>query len=193
MFRPPEIVFRNVDPSAAVESAIRERIQKLAERYPDLLGCTVTVESPNRRGHKGHLYFLRIDLSVRGDELVVNRTHGDDHAHEDIYVAVRDAFDALTRQVERYENRRRREVKRHEAPPQGRVARLFESDGYGFIGTPDGRHVYFHRNALLGEPFDQLAVGDAVEFVEVAGDDGPQASTVRRVGPWRATQAGVRL
>jgi ribosome-associated translation inhibitor RaiA len=36
---------------------------------------------------------------VPGKELVVSRDPGDVHAHKDVYVAIRDAFDAAERQL----------------------------------------------------------------------------------------------
>jgi ribosome-associated translation inhibitor RaiA len=54
------------------------------------------------------LHSVRIDLSVPGAELVAN--HARD---EDVYVALRDAFAAITRQLEEYARRQRGEVKTH--------------------------------------------------------------------------------
>jgi len=51
---------------------------------------------------------VRIDIKVPGSEIVVNRDK-----HEDIYVALRDAFDAAKRQVEEFGRRQRGDVKRH--------------------------------------------------------------------------------
>jgi hypothetical protein len=42
---------------------------------------------------------VRIDLTVPGAELVVSRDPELDHGHEDVYVAIRDAFDAARRQL----------------------------------------------------------------------------------------------
>jgi cold shock CspA family protein len=80
--------------------------------------------------------------------------------------------------------RQRGAVKVHETPPLGRVAKLFSD--YGFVETADGREIYFHRNAVLHDGFDHLAVGAEVEIVEEQGEQGPQASTVRLAGKQRA-------
>jgi cold shock CspA family protein len=69
-------------------------------------------------------------------------------------------------------------VKAHEPAPHGRIARLDRAEGYGFIGTPDGREIYFHRNSVVNAGFDRLEEGDPVRFHEEAGEKGPQASTV---------------
>ncbi len=55
-------------------------------------------------------------------------------------------------------------------------------DDYGFIETVDGREIYFHRNSLVGDtPFEALEPGAGVAFSEEAGEEGPQASSVRVV------------
>lgn len=178
----PEIVFRNIDRSDAVEAKVREKIEAL-ERYCDrITACRVMIEEPHRRHTAGNLFHIRIDLTVPGKEIVVRRDPPADHAREDVYVAVRDAFDAVRRQLEDYVRMTGGLTKAHEAPPHGKVARLFPEEDHGFIATSDGRDVYFHRNAVVDARFEDLAVGTEVRFVEAEGMEGPQASTVRRVG-----------
>jgi cold shock CspA family protein len=76
----------------------------------------------------------------------------------------------------------RQETKTHEEQPHGRIATLFPDEGYGFIETSDGSEVYFHRNSLFNDDFEQLQVGDEVRFAEEEGDKGLQASTIRLIG-----------
>lgn len=179
---PLQIVFRNLDPSDAIEAKVRERAELLERYADDVMSCRVVIEASHKHRHKGHLYHVRIDLKVPGAEIVASREPELDHAHEDVYVAIRDAFDALRRRLEDYERRRRGDVKRHEAPPHGRVVELVPDEDFGRIETSDGRLVYFHRHSLLDADFDDLAVGTEVRFVEEMGERGPQASTVRVVG-----------
>lgn len=177
----PQITYRDVDPSPAIEQAIRRRADDLEKFSDDIIFCRVVVERPHRRGHQGHLYRCRVDLSVRGDELVAGRNPAEHSAHEDVYVAIRDAFRAARRELQDYAGRRRRHVKQRKGPPHGRVTRLFQHDGYGFIVAPDGHEVYFHRNSVVGD-FDSLDIGAEVRFEESSGEQGPQASTVTPVG-----------
>ena len=177
---PLQVTFRNMEASEAVEQAVQEKAAKLERFYDRIMGCRVMVEAVTRRHHQGNLYRVRIDLTVPGRELVVSREPGLDHAHEDVYVAIRDAFDAIRRQLEDHARRRRHQVKRHEPPPHGRVSQLFPD--HGFIETPDGREIYFHRNSVLNGGFDHLQVGTEVAFTEEEGIKGPQASTVRPLG-----------
>ena len=108
----------------------------------------------------------------------------DHYSHEDIYVAIRDAFDATQRRLADYAQRQRGDVKPREAPPVVRVTKLFPTEGYGFITTLDGREIYFHKNSVLNDAFDRLEVGSEVQYVEEEGEKGPQASTVRLVRKW---------
>lgn len=179
---PLEITFRNMEPSEAMEANVRERADKLNQFYDQIMSCRVVVESQHRHHHKGNIYHVRIDLTVPDDELVVSRDPKDNHAHEDAYVAIRDAFDAARRQLKEYAEKRRRKVKHHEAPPHGQISLLVPDQDYGMILAPDGREVYFHRNSVVNGGFEELGVGAEVRFEEEEGDKGPQASTVHVVG-----------
>jgi len=113
--QPVEVMFHNLQPSPAIEAKIRDRAARLDRFYDQIMSCRVAVEAAHRHHHKGNLYRIRIDLTVPDEELVVSRVPDDQQAHEDIYVAIRDAFDAMRRQLEDYARRRRGQVKRHTA------------------------------------------------------------------------------
>ncbi len=179
---PLEVTFRNMDRSEAVESAVRERAAKLDHFADHIMSCRVVVEAPHKHHHQGGLFHVRIDIKVPGRELVVSREPAGHHAHEDVYVAVRDAFDAARRQLEDYVRHVRGDEKTHETPAHGRVLTLVPPEDYGIIRASDGREVYFHRHSVLGAGFDRLQEGDEVRFAEEQGDKGPQASTVHPVG-----------
>ena len=180
---PLQITFRDMEPSAAVEANIREKAGRLEQFYDQIMSCRVMVEAPHSHHHQGNLYQVRIDLGVPdGELLVTHEHHHKDHSHEDVYVAIRDAFDAMKRQLEDYARKRRGKTKKHESPAHGRVLVLVPEEGYGRIETPDERVIYFHRNSVLDNDFDKLEVGSEVRFVEEMGERGPQASTVTRVG-----------
>lgn len=177
---PLQVVFRNMQPSAAVEAKVRERADQLEQFYQPIMSCRVTVEAHHKHHHQGNLFHVRVDLKVPEAELVASRDPGEHHAHEDVFVAVRDAFDAVRRQLEDYIRRRRGHVKSHEVPLHGRIAEIYPD--HGKIETTDARLVYFHRNSVVGADFDKLDIGAEVRFVEEAGELGPQASTVHVIG-----------
>lgn len=97
---PLQITFRNMPASLAVRTRIEEQAAKLARFNDRVTSCRVVVRAPHRHHHKGRLYHVSIDAKMPGTEIAVNRDPGGHHAHEDVYVAVRDAFGALTRQLE---------------------------------------------------------------------------------------------
>ena len=136
---PLQITFRNMPSSQAVESHVREKAAELEAFCQRILSCRVTIEAPHRHHQKGKAYEVRIDIAIPGDEIVVNhapnrlktpklneRSGGDNDvveshqihrhgAHEDIYVAIRDAFNAAGRKLQDYMRRRGGFVKAHES------------------------------------------------------------------------------
>ena len=94
---PLQITIRNIDHSEALETHIRDKAKKLDEFFDHIMSCRVVVEIPHKHHHQGKQYNVRIDIGVPGSEIVVNRDHA-----EDVYVALRDAFDAAKRQLEEY-------------------------------------------------------------------------------------------
>ncbi len=173
-----QVTFRDMEPSRRIEQAIREKAAKLDQFHDRITSCRVVVAAPHRHHQKGRLYNVRVDLTVPGGELVVNRDNSQAMAHHDVHVAIRDAFNAARRRVQDYARRRRGEVKSHAEEPSARVSKLFSTKGYGFIETSDGREIYFHENSVR-EGFERLTLGTRVHFTEEQGQQGPQASTVR--------------
>ncbi len=170
---PLQITFHDITHSEALETHIREKAQKLEQFYSALIGCKVVVDQPGLHQHKGKPFNIRIDLTVPGAEIVVDR-----QKNEDVYVALRDAFDAARRKLEDYGRRQRLEVKTHEPVLSGRVARLIPEERFGFIAGIDGREFYFSAMNLANGNYDQLQEGDDVRFLEDAGKDGLQARRV---------------
>lgn len=181
----------------AASEALRQRIEREAqklERFSDrITACKVAVVGRRGRHRQGELYGVRLTLVMPGrDDVIVNRNPPTDHAHEDAFVAVRDAFNAARRRLQDHERRFAGRVKIPARAPHGWVSRLAPEDGFGFIGTADGREIYFHRNAVLNGGFDRLSVGAEVRFTEEEGDKGPQASTVHVTGHRTRGQESVR-
>ncbi len=173
MKQPLQITFHNFDRSEAVEAAAMEKAEKLSRFCPDIMACHVSLNLLQKHKTKGRPYAVRIDLTLPGHELVVNREQD-----EDIYVALRDAFNDMGRQVEEVVRRRRGDVKTHANEIRGEVVRLNGAEGFGFIRGADGTEYYFSRENLVGIDFDRLSPGTAVQFIEEMAADGPQAKRV---------------
>ena len=178
---PVQISFRGVPSSDAIEAKVRARAARLERYYDHIMGCRVMIESPHRRHHQGKLYHVRIDLTVPGGELVVTREPAEHHAHEDVYVAIRDAFDAARRRLEDHARRQRGAVKVHEPRPLAEVCRLFRRRAMDSSRRPTAARCTSIATAC-STMVRLLEIGSRVEFVEEPGEQGPQASTVRISG-----------
>ncbi len=106
---PLQITIRDVEHSEALETHIRDKVKKLDEFFNHITSCRVVVEVPHKHHHQGKQFNVRIDIGVPGSEIVVNRDHA-----EDVYVALRDAFDAAKRRLEDYVRKIRGDVKAHQ-------------------------------------------------------------------------------
>jgi ribosome-associated translation inhibitor RaiA len=99
MQTPLRITFRGMDASPALTEDIEARVGKLEQVDRRIIGCHVVVEQPHQHHHQGRRFHVRVDVSVPGREIVVERDPGKDPAHEDPFVAVRDAFRAARRRL----------------------------------------------------------------------------------------------
>lgn len=182
MQSPLQITFREMEPSVAIEEKIREKAAKLEQYFPEIIGCHVRIGALHRHHHQGKVYHVGVDIKVPNDEIVVSREPELNHAHEDVYVAIRDSFDKARRQLEDYGRRQRGQTKTHEMPLHGRISEIHPSQGYGRLETGDGREVYFHKNSVIHGDFEKLRVGSEVRFAEEKGEKGLQASNVIPIG-----------
>jgi cold shock CspA family protein/ribosome-associated translation inhibitor RaiA len=179
---PLQIGFHGMEPSVAIEEEIRQRAEKLDEIYARIISIRVVVEEKQHPRAGGKRFHIRLEITIPGEDVIVNRDPGDDDNHKNIHAAIRDAFSAARRQLLDRMGKMQGKVKSHEGPPHAFVARIFKDDGYGFLETPDGREIFFHENSVLNGQFNALEVGTEVRFAEEAGEKGPQASTVDIVG-----------
>lgn len=170
---PVHIRFQGMEPSDALEASTREHADKLDTFASDIMTCHVDIDLEQKHKHQGRPYGVRIDLTLPGHELVVNRVQ-----NEDVYVALRDAFDNMKRQLEDVVRKRRGQEKQHVVPLHGELVRLDDAGGFGFIRTPSGEEYYFSRDNVAGTPFEHLQTGSAVQFLPEVGGEGLQAKRV---------------
>ena len=115
-----QVSFDDIPIDEAVRDGALEHIAQLETFYSRITGCHVVIAQPHRHHREGRLYSVRVDVRVPGGEIVVNREHPLDHAHEDVFVALRDSFAAARRRLEDHVRRQRGVEKMHEA--RGSVA-----------------------------------------------------------------------
>jgi ribosome-associated translation inhibitor RaiA len=103
---PVQITFRGLPHSAAIAADIEGYAHKLERLGSRISRCKVVVEAPHQHQHQGRMYAVRVDLRMPRGEFAASRNSDADHSHEDLHVAVRDAFVALERQLTRGGQRR---------------------------------------------------------------------------------------
>jgi ribosomal subunit interface protein len=114
---PLQIVFHGIDHSDAVEDRIREKVAKLEQFHANITGCRVVVEVHHKNtSHvhkKGEPFNIVVHVSVPGEDLTATSAHGKeiDKAHEDVGIALRDAFASMERQLRDLSDRKKTEKK----------------------------------------------------------------------------------
>jgi ribosomal subunit interface protein len=171
---PLQITFDDMSRSDALEGRIRAKVAELDRFHPRIMSCRVTVNEFAKHHHQGRQFEVRVDVRVPGHaEIVSNRHH-----HEDVYVALRDAFASATRQLEEVVREKRSDAAAHEIPQEGKVARTIPEEGIGFIETSDGREFKFSRENVVDPAFEHLKPGVSVQFIEAPAGEGVQAKRV---------------
>lgn len=185
---PLRLSAKGLELSEGEQAILRAAADKLTTFFDRVMGCRVTVSTPNRRPQSPETrpitYTVRIDLTVPGGELVVKR-----QAEPDLETAIQEAFRAAGRRLQDYAVRlgSAPSPEARTEPARGKVLRIMPWEGYGFLEAVDGHEVYFHRNSVLHGGFERLEPGTEVRFSEEEGREGPQASTVEIA---RARKAG---
>jgi len=184
---PLELAFHNMTPSDSLRSAVQREVERLERFYDHIVGCRVVIEMPHKRHRVGsNIPDVHVLLRVPGREIVVSRelarSVNNAKGTVNAYAVLRDAFEAVQARLKDYRRQRRGEVKPKDAPMLGHVVELVAERKYGFLATEDGGQLYFHRNSVAGEGFEDLRVGDAVEYAPAMGDKGSAAARVWRTG-----------
>jgi ribosomal subunit interface protein len=105
---PLQVSLHGISSSDALQNAIRDKAATLERYYAHIVSCRVVLELEGRHKRHGRQFSVRIDVKVPSGEIAVNRQE-----HEDLQVALRDAFDAARRKLEDYARVQRGDVKRH--------------------------------------------------------------------------------
>jgi ribosomal subunit interface protein len=183
----PEITYRNVDKTDALDNLVSEKIGKLEQVCDYISSCHIAIEKIHDRPRSGSPYRVRIDITVPpGHELVAESNPSDTNQYAPVDAVIRDAFKAAVQQLRKLAKRQQEsdKAKTHDDAQEtiALVTKLFPDRGYGFIKTiDDAQEIYFHRNSVLHDDFDRIEIGTGVRFSVEEGEEGPQATTVHIV------------
>ena len=111
-----------------IRSEIAAQVQRLEKFSPRITSCRVAVNGPQTRHRRGELFQVELRIAVpEHRDVVVDRRHNDALEREHPLVAIREAFDAASRQIEDIARDMRGQVKEHTAESHGRVAKAVSS------------------------------------------------------------------
>jgi ribosome-associated translation inhibitor RaiA len=114
MQSPLEISFHGLERSDAVEARIREKFARVEAHFDRITHARVVVDAPQRRSPLPKFFHVRIDIGVPGHKPIIVRHEPDaEHAHTDVMLALRDAFEVVMRQVDELTSRLEKQA-RHE-------------------------------------------------------------------------------
>lgn len=69
--------------------------------------------------------------------------------------------------------------------PSGKIKKLVQDKGFGFIQSDSGQDVFFHHSIVANHGFDELSEGQSVEYTveqgQSPGGKGPRAASVTPV------------
>ena len=105
-----------MESSPAVETRVRELAHHLGIFSDRIQSCRVVVDSPHRHHHQGKVFNVKVQLALPGDDVVVDMERPQRDGHEDVYVVIRDAFDAARRQLQARMATLRGDEKRRDIP-----------------------------------------------------------------------------
>ena len=166
------IAARNLEILPEWREKINEELARLQKHTHEPI-LHARAELTGTAHHRHGNFEIQLVISLPGATLTVNRQG------EYVLPLIVEAFDVLDRRLREHARTKQQQVKVHEEQGyRGRITRLFPEESFGFIATPDGGEVYFHKNALRQDVFEKLSEGMSVEFGQELGDKGPQATWV---------------
>jgi ribosomal subunit interface protein len=96
-----DVVYRDLDSSAALNEIINKKAQKLTRFSDQIIHSRVVLDAPHNHKHKGKYYRASIELDIKGQPVTVAQ---DDLS---IHVAIREAFNTAERKVKQLVQRQR--------------------------------------------------------------------------------------
>jgi ribosome-associated translation inhibitor RaiA/cold shock CspA family protein len=184
---PLEIAFHNLEKIDWAEEEIRDHVARLEEIHDRIISCRVRVDKRATNANDTIPPVVRIEITVPGNKDIVV-AHEPDHLQRkfqrpDLHNAINEAFRIAERRLSEYKEQLKDYVKggQHAAGKEirGQVAEMRPAEDFGFLMTPEGGLLYFHRNSVVSGDFATLNRGDEVTYVEDMGDTGPVATRVR--------------
>ncbi|MGB3291616.1 MAG: HPF/RaiA family ribosome-associated protein [Phormidesmis sp.] len=131
---PPEISYRGVPKTDALESLITEKIAKLEQVYDQVSSCRISIEKAHDHPAHGSPYRVRLDITVpENREVVVDKSPDEGVQYPPLESIIRDAFDAAVRQLKSLNEQQHNHMKTH-VPGQREI--VLDDLGDGEVPAP---------------------------------------------------------
>jgi ribosomal subunit interface protein len=101
-----EISFRDIEHSDGIEQLIREKASKISSIYDSVTGIRAVVAMPHNHSNKGKLAHVSLEIGLPGETVAITNDNHDNKAHEDMYIAVKDAFEIAQRKIRKIHEKR---------------------------------------------------------------------------------------
>lgn len=108
-----KVTCRGFSSTDSIRESVEEQAKKLQQYYPKLNLCEVTIDHGHGRQKQGRIFHVQVHLGVPGEDIFINREPEKNHAHEELSVAIRDAFKAARRKLDDQTQINRGYVKAH--------------------------------------------------------------------------------
>ncbi|MEM8505383.1 MAG: HPF/RaiA family ribosome-associated protein [Cyanobacteria bacterium P01_D01_bin.1] len=111
---PPEISYRGVNKTEALENLVSEKIARLEKFYREISSCHLSIEKVHDHPESGSPYRVRLDITVPEDrEVVVDKSPDTGKQYEPLDAIIRDAFDIADRQLKELNEQQHDHKKTH--------------------------------------------------------------------------------
>jgi ribosome-associated translation inhibitor RaiA len=97
---PCHITFKGMDPSEAARVEVRAWLERLGPLTTPMIAGQVVIEAIDEGRRDDRRYHVRMELTMPEGVVTIGPDHPSNGAHEDVYVAIRNAFRAARRQLE---------------------------------------------------------------------------------------------
>jgi ribosomal subunit interface protein len=184
---PPEITYRGVEKTAAIEALLDEKIAKLERVCDHISSCHIAIEKDQDRPRDRSPYRVRLDITVPpSHELAAESTMGHQTQYAELDTVIRDVFDKAWRQLRELSKQQQEydkgKINDGAQDTTALVTKLFPDQGYGFLKTLDGQDIHFSYNSVTHDDFDRLGIGTGVRFEAIEDEEGIlHATTVQIV------------
>ena len=110
----PEISYRGVNKTEALETLVAEKIARLEKFYSEISSCHLAIEKVHDHPESGSPYRVRLDITVPGvREIVVDKSPDKGDQYQPLEAIIRDTFDIADRQLKELNQQQHNHMKTH--------------------------------------------------------------------------------